>query len=272
MYNRKRKRHAVKPSSSSSSPSSLQPNDQYQLTDPSSEIPKQEQPLDDDDKVINYLRKMHPRQTVSHPDKPTYVTIIVSTSEGQHFQDLQPNFVTSLRDNFSIKDISISPVVPGCIDRYITVYGLGESISRAILYIAFILNAKLNNIGGSDLFTFKSANYKISLLLKQVHKLSNAHGLKYLDKAEQFTYNFSTKDFHVAFMQGDLHALFNTLLQCSELDLCVDSNDTNVENIPLFGIHADPALYSRSSENSSLLAKSHKNLIDFLHPSKLDSV
>ncbi|RLV95426.1 hypothetical protein JA1_001028 [Spathaspora sp. JA1] len=260
MYNRKRKRHVTKPVTSSPQPEDLH----YQLTNAPIQ-PKQEQPLEDDDKVINYLRKMHPRQTISETTSVLGITIIVSNSEAQHFQDLQPDFVNDLRKHFTINDISISAIVPGCIDRYITVYGSDAiEMARTTLYLAFILNARLNNLGNSDLFTFKSPNYKLTLLLTNVDKLENQYGLKYMDKSESFTMiTSSSTGVHSVFIQGDLHSLFNTLLQCCQLGLWVDCN--NFTNSPIFGIHIDGALYSRTSENVQLLTKSNNKLLELLN-------
>ena len=59
---------------------------------------KPTQPLEDD-KLINYINKMHPRVDVSQPDKVTYITILLTLSEPQRILEQKQKLI----DNFKIE-------------------------------------------------------------------------------------------------------------------------------------------------------------------------
>ncbi|KAG7665805.1 uncharacterized protein J8A68_000630 [[Candida] subhashii] len=217
----------------------------------------------EDKKVIHYLSKIHARQVITLVDKFVRLTILICTSEATYFETNKETLLESLRSNFGIKDMSISPDHPGSVDRYLSLYGTAEPIAKAMVYLIFILNTKLNNIAGIDLFTLKSSNYKTTLLLKTSVEIQNKHGLKYLDTSSSFTYNFK-QNVHSVFAQGDLHSLHNTYLLSLELNLSCDDND--LTNMQSFGIHLDPALYKRSEENTELLTKSTQKVLEFIYP------
>lgn len=73
---------------------------------------KPTQPLEDD-KLINYINKMHPRVDVSQPDKVTYITILLTLSEPQRILEQKQKLI----DNFKIGDILVTNPVPGSIDQ-----------------------------------------------------------------------------------------------------------------------------------------------------------
>ena len=67
-----------------------------------------------------------------------------------------------------------------------------------------------------DLFTFKTANYKFTILLN-IQNLKFKHNLKYLDIAQY------SESIYSGFIQGDLHSIFNFVLQTIEQGNNVDN-------------------------------------------------
>ncbi|KAI3404576.2 hypothetical protein KGF56_002621 [Candida oxycetoniae] len=263
---RKRKGNYEKPSSSLASSSSSSSSSssthaspssnaiQLLLTDESGQQ-KSTKTSVDELKVRNYLSKMEPRLYISKDSKTVQLTTILSNSEASA---LDPQFTKKLIENFHIDHVNISDPIPGCIDSLVTFYGTFISIAKAVTYVVYELNAKINNLQ-DEVFTLKSTNYKAHFLL---HSAAKVHGLRYFDMAPNHSFEFNNKVFDV-FVQGDFHAIFNFALQSLECGWNVDSSKIKLE--PLFGIHLDPALKSRDPENVMLKRKSNDRLLKYLY-------
>ena len=120
---------------------------------------------------------MHPRVDVSQPDKVTYITILLTLSEPQRILEQKQKLI----DNFKIGDILVTDPVPGSIDQYLTIYGKPTCITKCLMYVIYYLNVIMHI--NYDLFTFKTANYKFTILLNS-QNLKFKHNLKYLDIAQ----------------------------------------------------------------------------------------
>ena len=212
---------------------------------------KPTQPLEDD-KLINYINKMHPRVNVSQQDKFTYITILLTLSEPPKILDQKQKLI----DNFKIGDILVTDPVPGSIDQYLTIYGKPIYITKCLMYVIYYLNVIMHI--NYDLFTFKTANYKFTILLNS-QNLKLKHNLKYLDIAQYSEHIYS------GFIQGDLHSIFNFVLQTIEQGNNVDNRD--IKNSPIFGLHIDSALCHRTLKTKELINKANNRLLEYLYSS-----
>lgn len=231
---------------------SPQPVLQLQLTNEELKQPSQQPQLIEDDKLINYLNKLTPRINLSQSgNTSTYITILLTLSEPEHILQQKQKLI----DNFGIKDISVSAPTSGSIDQYLTIYGDSlVKVARCLLYIVYFLNVKLYI--NYDLFTFKTANYKSTILLNNGGPIL-PNTLKYMDIA------YYNNNIFTCFIQGDLASIFNFTLQIIEEGRNVENS--KIQNNPVFGLHIDPVL--RSSEHPQPSSQSRKKLIDYLYSS-----
>ncbi|RCK62841.1 hypothetical protein Cantr_09466 [Candida viswanathii] len=248
---RKRKKpYSNEPPFKSLSP---QPTPQLQLTNEEPKQPSHQAPQQiEDDKLINYINKLTPRVTLSGAEKSSsYITVLLTLSEPERVLAQKLKLVES----FGITDVSASSSVSGSIDQYLTIYGDSlVKIARCLLYVVYFLNVRL--YVNYDLFTFKTANYKSTIMLKSGGSVTLS-SLKYVDVAHY------SGDVYTCFVQGDLTSIFNFVLQIIEDGRNVDNNE--VENSPVFGLRIDPALHS--SEHSQVVSQANKKLIDYLYSS-----
>ncbi|EDK44997.1 hypothetical protein LELG_03176 [Lodderomyces elongisporus NRRL YB-4239] len=258
----------------------------------------------DEQKVIQFLSKIEAKLQRISKNSESQISIVISSSEADIILRplLKPVLKLllllllqeSLKDillgpSFQLRDIVISKQIPGAIDRILTLYGTCTSIALSVAYIVYLLNAKINNLH-LEVFTLKSSNYKLHLLLKDGAEA--VHGIKYLDLAP-LTYplydllesraeteagteaetGLETQSkseskskaglvFDV-FLQGDLQAIFNFVFVCFEKKLIADCSKQIIN--PAFGIHLDPALKSLTSENEELKRESLDKLLKFLY-------
>ena len=269
----------------------------------------------DEQKVIQFLSKIEAKLQRISKNSESQISIMVSSSEADII--LRPLLISvlkllllllqeSLKDtllgpSFRLRDIVISRQIPGAIDRILTLYGTYTSIALSVVYIVYLLNAKINNLH-LEVFTLKSSNYKLHLLLKDGAEA--VHGIKYLDLApstyplydllesraeteagteaetgletqsksesesesESETKSKSKSKSGLVFdvfLQGDLQAIFNFVFVCFEKKLIADCSKQIIN--PAFGIHLDPALKMLTSENEELKRESLDKLLKFLY-------
>lgn len=225
--NRKRKRNNV----GATIESSLQ-----LIDEPLNDI---EEIVPENSKVINYLNKLS-----SHIIKPVLIKLIVSITEGAYFEKHLDSL--DLKGCFSIKDISLSDLVPGTVERFITVFGDIDSVAKCLVYVSFILKVKVNNFNKLELHTLKSANYALTVLILETNKPLN-HGLVYLDTAFPSLYH---PKLGLVEMKGSFTAMYNFIVLSGET---VYIDDGEFVQKRLFGRHIDLALFVRSEENGKLL-------------------
>ncbi|KAI5967490.1 hypothetical protein CANMA_003036 [Candida margitis] len=211
----------------------------------------------DDTKVIHFLSKLKPRgfQTVS--DDPSHITIIVSSFE-RSLVDIS-TVKQVLTEKFQIDDVVTTEGLPGTIDVLVTVYGRMLNIAKAVVFLIFQLNTKVNNLQ-KDVFTLKSSTYKAHLLLKNGEEVQ---GIKYVDIAHLFSYEFNKGAYDV-FVQGDLTSIFNFILHCLDRKWNLETSLIRLE--PMFGIHLDQALKSTSRENIDIKNRARNTLLQYLYP------
>ncbi|CAK9437332.1 uncharacterized protein LODBEIA_P17100 [Lodderomyces beijingensis] len=248
------------PSSSSSTSSSYIPhqtqvsiqlsNDQPQPTPPQSSVKEP--------KVISHLAKLESKQRISaNPQAKTQITLILSTSEAHMIH--RKNVEAQLRESFLVDDVTISPQKPGAVDRLVTIYGAHVNIAKAAAYIAYVLNADINNVHG-EAFTLKSSNYKLHMLMTR--HVEMVQGVRYVDKCQNWEYELNS-GVHDVFVQGDLGALYNFV--CVSLDRGWNCDSSDIAIGACFGIHLDPALKSSSGENVEIQKRASRGLMSYLY-------
>lgn len=250
--------HSAPPSSASSSYIPTQTHKVVKLTLTNESI-KKEVPKSsvDEAKVLLFLSRLQRRGSIATNEDVSHITLIVSCSENA-LLDI-PTMKSILTEKFEIDDFITTEGPSGCIDVLITVYGKMVNISKAAVFLVFLLSAKINNLQ-MDVFTLKSSTYKAHLLLTNSECLQ---GIKYIDAAKLFTYDFNNGVYDV-FIQGDLSSMFNFFLECLERRWNVDTSLIKLE--PMFGIHLDPALKLHPKVNLDIRARAKNNLLQYLTP------
>lgn len=254
-----RKKRRFTPSTAASQAVELLQND--------SEIKVQETTLEES-KVINYLNKLGKDQPSDNSKETLSFKIVVSLSEGAYFEENLDRITLNLRENFKVKDVTLSPVVPGTVEQFLTVFGKLDAISKASAYIAFILRMVLNR-DKFQAYTLKSQNYSLDVLFSQSrtipHNVRNMFGtgLTYLDTSFPSQYHPTLGAVKI---RANFSTIYNLMMHLgSEFVEVAYLDDTrDLKRIPAFGRHTDANLFVRSEKNSSLLAHSNKQLHEFV--------
>ncbi|KAL6454562.1 hypothetical protein SBY92_004029 [Candida maltosa Xu316] len=203
----------------------------------------------EDDKLINHILKITPRRDIK--EKSTFITVLLTLSEADKILEQKEKMINT----FGVKDFMASEPVSGSIDQFLTIYGNPVEISRCLLYIIYFLNVKC--FINYDMFTFKTSNFKITLLLKHSDYITDQ--LKYIDVAK-YKSNIDS-----VFIQGDFISIFNFVLNAIDEEKNVDNSE--IVNDPIFGLHVDTALRERSKENTEVINKANKKLLEYLYSS-----
>lgn len=236
--------NSVPPSSASSSHVPTQTHT-YKLLLKNEQIPKDSiRSSVDESKVIQFLSKFPARSLLN--DDLSHITVILTRSEVNSLDTVK----NVLIENFQIDDLLTTEGPPGSIDVLVTLYGKMANIAKAITYLIFLLNAKINNLQ-KDIFTLKSSTYKAHLLLNNGEEVQ---GIKYIDVVGS----------HDVFVQADLTSLFNFILCGLESGCNVDASAITLK--PMFGIHLDPALKLNLKVNVDVKHKAQSQLLLYLYP------
>lgn len=169
----------------------------------------------EDSKVLNSIKRFNAKNKPEVSKRNSNISMIVAEIEANYFEENFQKYLDELRESFQISDLIISRESYNIADKLITVYGDIESVSKAALYITFVLNSKLNNVINSDLYTLKSGNYS-AYFLTQLDKLSLAlqsSGIYNFDVAHGFS---GLESFHVILVKSDFNSIFNFLVHLQE--------------------------------------------------------
>ncbi|KAK6459013.1 uncharacterized protein RJT20DRAFT_124144 [Scheffersomyces xylosifermentans] len=258
--NRKRKRINEQPQIQQP-----QPQTALLLEDP---LPKRSNDqIIQEDKVINYILKLKPRTNES---RSASARILVSSSEAEYLESPTIDFSTKLKDHFKIDQFSVSENVIGAIERYIFIQGSSEQVGQAVVFISFVLRARLNRFVRGEMFTLKSSNYEINLLIRHEDYPSdsflNSFSFKAIEDSYPLPYN-QNLGIHLLHIRTDFNTLFQFVVALSLRGTSLPSDDFKINPTLLFGIHTDPNLFSLSESRGELLAKSRIQAKAFLFPS-----
>ncbi|ABN68664.2 predicted protein [Scheffersomyces stipitis CBS 6054] len=226
---------------------------------------KQAENIITDEKVINYILKLQPKTTER---KEVFLKLVLSYTEAEFLSSSELNLEDALSKKFQVKSFSISPQVDGVVDRFITLYGDNESIARGVVYISFLLKVKLNRFIRGELYTLKSNNYDIEMVIRrEVYPHDNfldSFNFNLYEDTFPLWYN-QNRGVHLLHIRSDFLTLF--LFTSALLLRYKDSEeDFIIVQTPLFGVHTDPNLFAISDTNKEMLEKSRNGVVSYLHP------
>lgn len=220
----------------------------------------------EDVKVLNYLKKLTFKGNYG-PEKSLHGKLVISDSEAGYFELIEESFVTKLKDNFDINDFTISPSGSGTVERYISIVGPVESVSKSMVFTIFVLNVKLNNFL-HNIFTLRSTEYSATLLVQlgqnpfQGFHLSE---LKIADTSYPTAYN-GNPGVYTVYIQGDFNSLFQFITySAGKVKESSFIEDSSISQQRLFGNHTDPALVQRSEPQELVLSKNKKKVLDYVY-------
>ncbi|ODV79994.1 uncharacterized protein CANTADRAFT_5673 [Suhomyces tanzawaensis NRRL Y-17324] len=212
--------------------------------------------IPEDEKVANYLNKL--RKDVN---SSTFLKLVVSSSEAEYFDAERVQYI---KETFKIHDITVSPPVAGSIDRFISLVGTAQEIVRGALFVAFILNAKLNNFAKNQLYTLKSNNYRLSLLVPPSIPPAKAPSSVTTSITSSHHRNESeVLSLHA--ISGDFTGCFHALMGLAEVMAKANYlEDAKITHLRLFGNTTDPNFFQRSETKESVLVKNKSRLLEFV--------
>lgn len=160
----------------------------------------------EESKVINSVNRLEPKTKV---DESKEYLINISIAESEQFYFETDEFSAHIKQQLGVSDYSVSPGFNGAI---LSLYGDVKSISRAAIFVSYVLNSQLNNFVQYESFTLKSSNYKLYLLFQNIEeqdmqKVLESTGLHNYDMG----FDSVTSIIEIR-IKSDFHSLFNCLI------------------------------------------------------------
>lgn len=222
----------------------------------------------DDIKAVNSIKRLEIKNLGNENRRNYSIDLIISVTEALYIES-NDKLISTLKDTFEISDISISKQTVNLTDKILSIYGNIQSICRASLYAAFHLNTKLNNIVKNELYTLKSLNYKLDILIHNidpmfVHNAVERNEVLHVDVAEGYNGNFSLIELLV---KGDFHALFIFLAELASHESTEASfiNESRLKQIGTIINQDDNALHKRQDVNKDVLSKQAKKAVNYIY-------
>lgn len=234
----------------------------------------------DDSKVVNNLKRTGTKFSVSEKQKQLNIKLLLCTSEAEYFESREDEINQYLKENFGISGIALSEQVEGVIDRILFIYGDIISIARTAVYVAFVLNARLNNLIPSESYTLKSPNYKIDVLLQgsyndeklysEINKVADNCGLREFDISSPFNYNNNPHLVSVR-LKGDFNALFNFLMLTIDASFSaahtrIDYNDdSKINQSRVVNVFDNAGLFQVQDINRGVLDEHVNKALEYIY-------
>lgn len=234
----------------------------------------------DDNKVVNSLNKLGTKFSVSEEQKQLNIKLLLCMSEAEYFESREDDISKYLKESFGISGIALSKPVEGVIDRIFFIYGDIISISRAAVYVAFVLNARLNNLIPSESYTLKSPNYNINVLLQGsyndavlysgINKVADNCGLREFDISSPFNYNNNPRLVSIR-LKGDFNALLNFLMLTIDASFPsaqarIDYNDhSKINQSRTVNVFDNAGLFQVQDVNKGVLDKHVNNVLEYVY-------
>lgn len=139
--------------------------------------------------VVNHIKQLG-KEYKTQLSQNVYLTIEVGVPESRYFEQNLEEVLATVKEHFSLTDFSISDMVPGCIERYITLNGDLVSVVKSALYVCYVTCVVLNNQFHNVNYTLKTPNYKLTILdpdeltserLRQIEQKAKFSSLTYYD-------------------------------------------------------------------------------------------
>lgn len=223
--------------------------------------PPQSDNVVEDDKVKQYLKRL---KTDKGSDESQCIRIVMCDSETLYF-DTQVQ--ESLAQEFEVSLVSISEKRGLSIDRIASIYGPMRESVRCALFLAFVLNSRINNVVKSVPYTLKLTNYNIDVLIeasagKLDQTLVKVAKLNCIVDWTQFQRN---RKLYIVSLRGDFVSLFNglTLLVASH-PFETYSSDESVDLLPSVRVHDADVLQRSTNEEQKLFGGNKERILNYM--------
>ncbi|CUM64135.1 uncharacterized protein PRCAT00001726001 [Priceomyces carsonii] len=220
----------------------------------------------EDSKVLNTLNRIGQRQIKDNRKKHGTLNIVLGLTEAEYFECQDVDFTKILNQSFGVVNFKISKAIVGTIERILTISGDTLLVSKAAVYIAFLLLAKINRIINNELYTLKSNNYSLTLIVSLKcqsrihHALEAQNGIEF-DSSESYGYNGQI-DLQLIQIKGDFYSLLGSLNAIISLD--ADKVD-NITQEKILGMACDPNLFQISPEKEKKTEKKFSQALNYIY-------
>lgn len=210
--------------------------------------------------MINGIKKLKPgpKQTETSQNSAS-VCLLVSATEADYLAS-DNSLDNHLKVDLKVGEFSISSPIEGSIDRFVYVRGDKVCVLRAVVYLSFLLAARVSSVARLQPFTLKSSNYSFTLVTKRFSLSTH----KYLvEKAgarrfEASNYALNPKA-TVLYVAGDLGCLFNFLVVLTSSSILAPE-EAQLHPADIYANVNRAGLYKRSQENDALLSLKSNDL------------
>lgn len=208
--------------------------------------------------MINGIKKLKsgPKQTETSQNSAT-VCLLVSATEADYLVN-DNSLDNHLKMDLNIGEFSISSPIEGSIDRFVYISGDKVCVLRAVVYLSFLLAARVSSVARLQPFTLKSSNYSLTLVTKkltiatQKYLVENAGARRF----ESSTYALNPEA-SLLYVAGDLGSLYNFLVVLTTSSILAPE-EAQLHPADIYANVNSAGLYKRSQENDALLnSKSH---------------
>lgn len=211
------------------------------------------------DKVKQYLQKL---LVPEDQNVASCIKIVMCDSETDYFTgDVQEE----LRQEFGISSFSISDKAPLNVDRIVTVYGTLKQTLAVAVYIAFLLNSKINNFAQVEQFTLKSQNYHVDILVECTPLEMDRLATRFPSLAIDYSVYNLNRNLHTATLSGDFLSLFNSLVYIFLRFAYDEYNvDASVKLLNIIGAHDGDNLANTDNEKQTR-AENQNRVLSFIY-------
>lgn len=239
------------------SPSTSTVSDLLVFEDP--DLPQPSNIVVDPIKVKQYLQKL---LVPEDQNVASCIKLVMCDSETDYFT---AEVQDELRQDFGISSVSISDKTPLNVDRIVTVYGNLKQTLGVAVYLAFLLNSKINNFAKVEPFTLKSQNYHLDVLVECTPLEMDRLATRFPSLAIDYSIYNLNRNLHTATLSGDFLSLFNSLvylfLRYAYEEYSVDAN---IELLNIIGVHEGDNLATTDKEKQTK-AQNQDRVLDFIY-------
>lgn len=208
----------------------------------------------EDEKVKQSLRRLQPKQEANAPTSTTAtIKVVICDSEALAFDS---EMLRSVADDFGATSISLSEKQGLSIDRLLTITGPLAECARCVVYIAYVLNSRVNNYARLEAYTLKLANYCVDVLCEGIDMMRA--------EIEAAPYFLNTGLLLVT-LRGDFASLFSAVCALfRKYPYRQYLGEDSVELLPSIRVHDADFMRVRSGEEQKLLGGNKETVLNYL--------
>lgn len=231
-----------------------------------------------DERVISYLKKIRANVKTSLPKKATSLALVLSMSESEYIRSGEVQLFQYIKENLEVDDISLSKPTLGNVDQFMTIYGNSITVAMASVFVAFTLNAKLNNLLSKESYTLKSPNYQLRFLFPckedtinketELQNIAEYYMLRDFDNTLPYRYFYT--DIDLVRIRGDFNSVFHFFVAALDKNTTALKQGRSKPQIeqPMYIDVIDKAkLYDPPKINKDLLEKSYHDNLAYIYSS-----